>query len=71
MRLGEQHTRQEIRRFYKECVAFWLERGKSKEEAKELAFSDCSKLKYNPYSQSEDLDLCAKSEELLYIRIFE
>lgn len=71
MRLGEKQTKDVIRRFYKECVAFWLKKGKSKEEAKALAFSDCNKLKRNPYSQSEDLDLCAKSEELLYIRIFE
>lgn len=71
MRLGEKQTKEVIRRFYKECVEFWLKKGKTQEEAKELAFSDCNKLKYNPYLQSEDLDMCAKSEELLYIRIFE
>ena len=71
MRLGENQTRYIIRKFYNECIEFWLREGKAQKEAAELAFHDCGKLKRNPYSSTEELDVGTKGQELLLLKIFE
>ena len=71
MRISDRRTRDVLRKFYYECVDFWLEKEKSMQEAQELAFHDCSKLKTDPYSNNADeLDMSARSEVLLSLRIF-
>ena len=71
MRVSDRRTREVLRKFHGECVDFWLKKEKSLQEAKELAFHDCSKLKTDPYSQyGAELDTYARSEELLLLKIF-
>ena len=71
MRLGEDITRHIIRKFYNQCIDFWLREGKAQKEAAELAYQDCSKLKMNPYLSTDELDMGAKEQELLLLKIFE
>ena len=67
MRLGEQHTKEIIRKFFNECVAFWLERGKSKEEAKSKAKFYLEKVGMLPYINAKPKQLSGGQKQRVAI----